>query len=80
MREERKLGSLVALAALFCVLGIAYNVASEYFLTDIQEYFKRKVYYETVISKKGLSMHRAMYWRTVDGNEGESGAGDVTRE
>jgi hypothetical protein len=69
MRDERKFRFAVFSAALLCVLAIAYNIVSEYFLPDIEGYMKRRLYYERVISKKGLSMHRAMYWREADGPE-----------
>jgi hypothetical protein len=52
-----------------CVLSIAYNISTEYLLPDIEGFFQRKLYYEKVISGKGLSMHEADYWR----NAGEPG-------
>jgi hypothetical protein len=45
---------------------ISYNVLAEYMASGPFQYFKRKVYYEKVISKKGLSLHRARYWRPID--------------
>ncbi len=44
-------------------MAIAYNISGEYILPDIESYIKRRVYYERVISKKGLSLRRADYWR-----------------
>jgi hypothetical protein len=69
MRDERKFKLVAVMAALLCVLGVAYNIASEYLLPDIENYIKRRLYYEQVISKKGLSMHRAEYWREVGEKE-----------
>ncbi|MDP2167300.1 MAG: hypothetical protein Q8J64_03085 [Thermodesulfovibrionales bacterium] len=63
MKDERKFRLFAILTALLSVLIVAYNISSEYFLPDIEGYIKRRVYYEKVISKKGLSLHKAMYWR-----------------
>jgi hypothetical protein len=63
MKDARKFRLVLFFAASLCVLSIVYNVVSEYVLPDIEGYFKRKLYYESVISKKGLSMHEADYWR-----------------
>lgn len=63
MRDERKFKLLAVFASFLCVLAVAYNVAEELILPDIQNYLQRKIYYESVISKKGLSMHNALYWR-----------------
>ena len=63
MKDERKFRLTVFIASALCALSIAYNVASEYVLPDIEGYFQRKLYYERVISQKGLSLHRADYWR-----------------
>jgi hypothetical protein len=62
MKDEKKFRVAVVLAAVLCVLTVAYNVASEYFIPDIEAYVKRRLYYEQVISEKGLSLHRAEYW------------------
>jgi hypothetical protein len=63
MKDARKFRLVLVLAASLCVLSIVYNVVSEYVLPEMEGYFKRKLYYESVISKKGLSMHEADYWR-----------------
>jgi len=62
MRDERKFRIAAVFATVLCVLAIAYNVAQEYFIPDIEAYIQRRIYYERVISKKGLSMHKADYW------------------
>jgi hypothetical protein len=63
MKDARKFRLVLFFAASLCVLSIVYNVVSEYVLPEMEGYFKRKLYYESVISKKGLSMHEADYWR-----------------
>jgi hypothetical protein len=62
MKDGRKFSIAVVFAAVLCVLTVAYNVAQEYFIPDIESYVKRRLYYEQVISKKGLSLHKAEYW------------------
>jgi hypothetical protein len=63
MKDDRKFRLAVVFAALLCVLTVAYNIAGEYLIPDIESYVQRRLYYERVISQKGLSMHRAEYWR-----------------
>lgn len=63
MKDERKFRLTIALGAILCIMAIAYNISGEYILPDIESYIKRRVYYERVISKKGLSLRRADYWR-----------------
>jgi hypothetical protein len=63
MRDDRKFKVTVVLTAALCVLAVAYNIAQEYFIPDLEAYVKRRLYYERVISQKGLSLHRAEYWR-----------------
>lgn len=62
MTDERKFKLLAALAAALSVLVIAYNISSEYFIKDLEGYLKRRLHYESTISKKGLSLYRAEYW------------------
>jgi hypothetical protein len=62
MRDESKFRFAVVLASVLCTLTIAYNIAQEYFIPDLEAYIQRRLYYERVISKKGLSMHEADYW------------------
>ena len=45
------------------VLTISYNVLQKYVMPDIEGYWQRKLYYERVISKKGLTLQKGMYWK-----------------
>lgn len=54
---------MTAFSLSVCVLAILYNIASEYIIPDMESYIQRKLYYERVISKKGLGLHKAQYWR-----------------
>ena len=61
--SKRKLGIMVWGSVAIVALAVAYNVASVYFMPDIEAYIARRVYYESVISNKGLSMHKAKHWK-----------------
>lgn len=63
MKDERKFRLFILLTALLCVLSITYAISEEYIMPEIEGYLKRRVYYEKVISKKGLSLHKALYWK-----------------
>ena len=45
------------------VFMLLYNIFQEYFMTEIGEYLQRRIYYQSVIAKKGLSLHKGMYWK-----------------
>lgn len=63
MKDERRFGVLLSVSFLICLLAIAYNVAGLDLAGEAKGYVKRRLYYESVISKKGLSLHRGQYWR-----------------
>ena len=64
--DDRRFKIFMASVILLITIIISYNVLAEYIASGPFQYFKRKMYYERVISKRGLSLHRAKYWRTVD--------------
>jgi len=58
-----KFRMIIIAAVLLTALVILQNVAKEYFMTDIEGYITRRLYYERTISQKGLSEKKGMYWR-----------------
>ncbi|MBI5741567.1 MAG: hypothetical protein HZA16_12745 [Nitrospirae bacterium] len=66
MTDIKKFNTFAALSALlvFCILS--YNVLQEYISTELGGYIKRRVYYEQVLSKKGLGLHKGKYWRKAN--------------
>ncbi len=64
--DSKKLKMLVWATGALCLLALTANVASEYFLPDMKGYIDRRVYFERVISGKGLSMHNALHWKKVE--------------
>lgn len=63
MKDEGKFKLLTYFSAILIALTLSYNILQEHLMPGIEGYLERKVYYENVISKKGLSLHKGMYWR-----------------
>jgi hypothetical protein len=63
MMDKKKFKILMILTIVLTALTLSYNVLQVYFMPEIEGYIKRRVYYESVISKKGLSLHKGMYWK-----------------
>ncbi len=61
--DSKKFRLLALLVTALTILTLSYNVLSGYFMPEIEGYIKRRIYYESVISKKGLSLHKGMYWK-----------------
>ncbi len=66
MKDERKFRAFIIAATILVVVILAYNVTQEFFRTEIGGYLQRKLYYEEVISTKGLPMHPAEYWKKME--------------
>jgi hypothetical protein len=63
MKDSTKFTTaLIASAALVC-LSVAYSILGDSALPDLEGRLQRKAYYERVISKKGLGLHKAMHWK-----------------
>lgn len=63
MNDTKKFKIALLITTVLTVLILSYNVLSEYFMPEIEGYLERRIYYEKVISQKGLSMHKGMYWK-----------------
>jgi len=66
MTDIKKFKILILITTVLTILILSYNVLQEYFMPEIEGYLQsreRQIYYERVISKKGLSMHKGMYWK-----------------
>jgi hypothetical protein len=66
MKDEKKFRMLIIISTLLIVFILSHNIFQEYFMTEIGGYLKRRIYYENVISKKGLTLHKAKYWRKME--------------
>jgi hypothetical protein len=63
MTDLSKFKALMLFGTTLIFIILSYNVFQEYFIQDVKGYLERRTYYEKVISKKGLSLHKGMYWR-----------------
>ncbi|MBF0330051.1 MAG: hypothetical protein HQL10_12915 [Nitrospirae bacterium] len=63
MTDDKKIRLLLLISAILTALIIFYNVFEESIDIDIVRYLDRRIHYESVISKKGLSLHEAKHWR-----------------
>jgi hypothetical protein len=66
MNDDRKFRILAVLSTILVVSIISFNVFQEYFSTEFGSYLKRRIYYEKVLSGKGLPLHDAKHWRTLE--------------
>lgn len=63
MSDTKKFTLLIRIMTAIIALILSYNIFQEHVMTGVGDYVKRRVYYERVISKKGLSLHKGMYWK-----------------
>jgi hypothetical protein len=66
MKDDRKFRVTAIISLLLIVLILSYNILQEYYMTEIGGYLTRRAYYEKVISKKGLKLHKAKFWRNIE--------------
>lgn len=62
MKDKKKFLLFIVASILLISSAIIFNILGDS-SSDITSYLERRFYYERVISKKGLSLHRALYWR-----------------
>ncbi|TAN45619.1 MAG: hypothetical protein EPN22_01830 [Nitrospirae bacterium] len=63
MTDDKKFRILIFFSAALTALVIFYNVFEERIDSDMVQYVQRRMHYESVISKKGLSLHEAKHWK-----------------
>jgi len=63
MSDLKKFYVLIFFSILLVIFIIINNLLEERLSRDLLSYLERRYYYERVISKKGLSLERARYWR-----------------
>jgi hypothetical protein len=63
MKGERKFFLALLLSSALVGLIILNNGLGEALTEKLSGYAKRRVYYERVISRKGLSLHEGQYWK-----------------
>jgi len=63
MADGKRFYVLIIISVVIIFAIIANNLFGNRFSEEITSYIQRFYHYEMVISKKGLSLHRAVYWR-----------------
>lgn len=63
MTDSHKFKALITLSAALIGIILVYSLFGETMMSDINNYLQRRAYYESVISKKGLSLHKGVYWK-----------------
>lgn len=63
MTDAKKFRILILITTALTVLVISFNLLQEYIMPEIEGYLERRIYYERVITKKGLGLHKGMHWR-----------------
>jgi hypothetical protein len=63
MTDSKKFKMLLYGTVALVVLVLSFNLFQEQVLHDVEAYVQRRLHFERVISKKGLSLHRGMYWK-----------------
>jgi hypothetical protein len=63
MKGEGKVFLVLLLSSLLVGLIILNNGLGEAITEKFTAYTKRRLYYERVISRRGLSLHEGQYWR-----------------
>lgn len=63
MTDLSKFKALTLFGAILIFFVLSYNVFQKYIMPDVKGYLERRIYYEKVISKKDLSLHKGMYWK-----------------
>ncbi len=66
MKDEKKIRLSVILSTALIIFVLSYNVFQDYIMTEVGGHLKRRLYYEKVILKKGLTLHNAEYWRKME--------------
>ena len=62
MVDDKKFVALVTVSTIVCLLVLAATMLQEQ-VAGLGQYAERRLYYEKTISKKGLSLHKGMYWK-----------------
>ena len=63
MKDNKRFKRAIWASALLVGLAVLFNSAFDGVLPEMVSYAKRRIYYERVISKKGLDLHKGRYWK-----------------
>ena len=63
MTDQRKFNVAMIAGVVLVATVLASNTVLEPLLAGLGERMKRRSHYEEVISQKGLSLHRGVFWK-----------------
>lgn len=63
VKDIMKFRILITFTAVLAFSVLAYNILQEYWLPGMEDYLQRRLYYERVILKKGIDLHKGMHWK-----------------
>jgi len=63
MKDPQQFKILIIASTILVILSLTYSILQEYVMPDVEGYLQRRLIYERVISKKGLSLHKGLYWK-----------------
>ena len=63
MTDQNKSTMLLGGATVLVALVLASNAFLDDYLAGLGERVRRRVHYENVIQKKGLDLHKGVYWK-----------------
>jgi hypothetical protein len=69
MTDRRKFNVAMITGVVLVAAVLASNTVLEPLLTGLGERMKRRSHYEDVISRKGLSLHRGVFWKEKPGSK-----------
>ena len=66
MKDDRKFRITIIISTILVVFILSFNILQEYYVTEIGGYLTRRAYYEEAIAKKGLTLHKAKFWKNIE--------------
>jgi len=63
MTDQNKFTALLGSACVLVLLVLSANAFLDTYLTRMGERIRRQSHYEKAIQKKGLDLHKGMYWK-----------------
>ena len=66
MKDQGKFRLCIVFSTVLILFILSHNILQEYLKTEVGGYLKRRVYFEKVISKQGLTLHKGKYWKKIE--------------
>lgn len=63
MTDQKKFTLLTSSALVLVLLVLSSNLFLDDYLAGLGERVRRRSHYENIIQKKGLDLHKGMYWK-----------------